>query len=142
MGITQHQAVDVDPQCGSRNGGGCTVRLAALVICSCKCDNGTDWKASAELRVYGEMWITSGRFPYKNRRPVDRTVTDANSARAHEYNAHINPAIASVTPLLDALEARTFKSEKECRDGCNKTSGDVSDRFRRTLRQTQEAENR
>jgi RHS repeat-associated protein len=138
--ITQRRAVDIDAQCGSSTGGACT-RVAALVVCTCKCD-GANWKASAELRIYGQMWIYNGPFPYKRRRPVDRTVVNAETAIAHEYNAHINPSIAAVTPLINALEARTFKSKEECYGACGETSGQVSDLFRRTLRRTQEQENR
>jgi RHS repeat-associated protein len=139
-GITQQRAVDIDTQCGSRTAGACTRRVAARVVCSCKCD-GTDWKASAELRIYGEMWITSGPFPYKGRKPKDKSAVDAASARAHEYNFHINPSIAAVTPLINELEAKTFKSQQECRTECDKTSDRVGDRFRRKLLETQAREN-
>lgn len=67
---------------------------------------------------------------------------NAETAIAHEYNAHINPAIAAVTPLINALEAKTFKSQKECYGACDETSGRVSELFRQTLRRTQEQENR
>jgi RHS repeat-associated protein len=141
-GISQHRAVDVDPQCGPHNGGGCTTHLAAILMCSCKCDNGTDWKASAELRIYGEMWITSGRFPYKGRRPRDRTVVDEQTAMAHEWNVHIYPSVTAVGQMIDELEAKTFKSESECKGDCNRTNDRVGRRFREELRHTQEQENR
>ncbi len=141
-GITRHQAVDIDPSCGTRSGGACTLFRAALVLCTCTTD-GCDgkWKANAELRIYGDMYIYSGPFPYKGRKPKDPSVHDAASAIAHEYNRHINPAIAAVTPLINALDAKTFKSKEECQGECDKTSGAVNKLFRQTLRQTQEAEN-
>jgi RHS repeat-associated protein len=140
-GVTDHRAVDVDPQCGTRNGGGCTIRLVALVVCTCKCQGNNTWKAEAELRVYGEVWITTAPFPYKRRRPVDPTVVDAASARAHEFNAHIYPAVDAVRPLLTELEGKSFASEKECYKGCGETSVRASRLFRETLRRTQEQEN-
>lgn len=138
--INQHRAIDIDPECGTTSGGACTLIRAALVMCTCKEQCG-EWKANAELRIYGDMWIYNGPFPYRGRRPVDRSVHDQASAIAHEYNVHINPAIAAVTPLIDALEQKTFSSEAECQGECNKTSDAVNSLFRRTLRETQQREN-
>jgi hypothetical protein len=140
--ITRHSAVDIDPECGARTGGACTLFRAALVLCNCISSQcGKKWKAEAELRIYGDMYVYSGPFPYKGRRPRDGTVHDAASAIAHEYNVHINPAIAAVTPLINALEAKTFDSKGECQTECDNTSGSVNRLFRQTLRQTQDAEN-
>ena len=41
--IQQHRAVDIDPQCGSSNGGGCTTRVSALTV-SFSTNDGTNWK--------------------------------------------------------------------------------------------------
>jgi hypothetical protein len=116
----------------------------ALVLCKCTDDGCEDemWHASAELRLYGDMWIYNGPFPYKHRTPVDRSVHDAASAIAHEYNVHINPAITAVTPLINALESKTFQSEAECQRQCDLTSGAVNALFGRTLTATQQQENR
>ena len=142
-GITRHRSVDIDPSCGIRSGGACTLFRAALVLCTCTNTGGCDdkWKANAELRIYGDMYVYSGPFPYKGRKPKDPSVHDAASAIAHEYNAHINPAISAVTPLINALEAKTFKSKEECQSECDITSGAVNKLFRQTLKQTQDAEN-
>lgn len=113
---------------------------AALVNCTCEC-TGEVWKAKAELRIYGNMYIYNGPFPYRGRRPKDRSVHDAASAIAHEYNAHINPAIAAVTPLINGLEAKTFSSEAECQGACGQTSTAVNALFGKTLRDTQQKEN-
>lgn len=88
------------------------------------------------------MWITTSPFPYKGRRPVDRSVVDAATARAHEYNAHINVAREAVTPLINEFLGRTFRSEQEFTTAADQLSGQVSALFRRTLRETQDRENR
>jgi len=87
------------------------------------------------------MYVYSGPFPYKGRQPQDKSVHDAASAIAHEYNVHINPAINAVTPLINGLEARTFKSQSECSTTCDQTSKAVNALFSRTLTETQEKEN-
>jgi len=86
------------------------------------------------------MYVASGPFPYRGRRPVDPTVVNADTAIAHEYNIHINPAIAAVTPTINALEDKTFASEAECHAECDRASSAVNRMFRNTLRQTQQAE--
>lgn len=65
---------------------------------------------------------------------------DAASAIAHENTVHINPAIAALTPAIDHLEARKFKSEAECKSECRKTSDFVNKLFRAVLAATQQAE--
>jgi len=138
--IRQHRAIDIDPECGN-SGGACTLLRAALVICDCKQEACGKWKANPDLRLYGDMWIYSGPFPYKGRRPVDRSVTDAGSAIAHEYRVHIDPSISAVKPLINALEQKTFNSEAECYGECDKTSKMVNNQFRQTLQDTQRREN-
>jgi hypothetical protein len=86
------------------------------------------------------MYVASGPFPYRGRRPVDPTVVDADTAIAHEYNSHINPAITAVTPMINALEEKTFGSKAECYAECDRVSSTVNQLFRNTLRQTQQAE--
>ena len=66
---------------------------------------------------------------------------NAQTAINHEYGAHIDPAISAVTPLINNLQWRTFNSNKECSDECDKTSTIVNKLFKGTLRSTQESEN-
>ena len=141
-GIVQHRTIGIDNVCGTGTGGACTAIKAALVMCSCKegCDG--RWKASAELRIYGDMYIYSGPWATFPRKPKDKSVVDANSAIAHEYNVHINPAISAVTPQIKNLESMTFGSEAECYRECDKTSAAVNNLFRQTLKATQEQENK
>jgi hypothetical protein len=68
-------------------------------------------------------------------------VHDIASARNHENNVHINPAIAAVAPLINALEGKSFSSEGECKSDCDKTGTAVTNQFRQTLRATQQLEN-
>lgn len=104
-------------------------------------DDGTTWRAkNVDLRLYGDMWIYNGRFPYKRRTPVDRTVVDAATARAHEYNVHINVARDAVIPLITEFLGKTFGSAKEFNTAAGQLSDRVSDLFRRTLRETQDRE--
>jgi RHS repeat-associated protein len=58
--INQHRAIDIDPECGSSTGGACTLIHAALVFCACKETCGK-WKANAELRIYGDLWVSGSR---------------------------------------------------------------------------------
>jgi len=104
--------------------------------------DGTNWRASSvELRLYGEIWITTEQFPYKGRHPVDRSVVDADTALAHEYNFHINPAIASVRSIINAFARRAFRSEQEIKDAYILLVTQVSTRFRHSMRNTQIREN-
>jgi len=139
--IVQHRTLGIQNVCGAGTGGACTAIKAALVICNCESECG-GWKAKAELRIYGDMYIYSGIWSALPHKPKDKSVVDAKTAIAHEYNVHINPAIAAVTPLINNLEAKTFKSESECHAECDKTSGAVNKLFFQTLKATQEKENK
>lgn len=140
-GIVQHRTLGIDSVCGTGTGGACTAIKAALVICSCREKCGV-WQAHAELRVYGDMYIYSGPWATFPRKPKDRSVVDAGTAIAHEHNVHINPAIAADTPMINALEAKTFNSSAECYGECDRTSTAVNALFRQTLKATQEQENK
>jgi RHS repeat-associated protein len=138
--IKKHMSPDIDPECGQA-AGACTIIKAALVLCDCEQDCKGGWKASAELRIYGDIFAYGGPFPYKGRRPKDRSVHDGPSAIAHEYTVHIDPSIGAVAPMINGLEAKTFGSKDECMSECDKTSKAVNDLFHRTLADTQKKEN-
>jgi hypothetical protein len=140
--IQQHRALDIDPQCGSSSGGGCTTNVRASLTVSSPISDSTDVRAiSANLRIDGDMWIYNGPFPYRGRRPVDRSVVDARTARDHEYNAHVNVATAAVTPIINEFLGRTFRSQQEFQAAIRQLSTRVSALFRSTLRETQDREN-
>jgi RHS repeat-associated protein len=140
-GIREHDTLNIDSVCGPGTGGACT-SATALLMCTCtKDDCAYSWKANAELRLYGDMYIYNGPFSTFPRRPKDRSVVDANTARQHEWNVHLNPAIAAVTPLINALEGKRFTSEADCQADCDKTGTAVTNLFRQTLRSTQQREN-
>ena len=130
--------MDLDYACNSA--GACTTKVYASLTCDCKCE-GAQVRAMATLTLNGELHVFSGAFPYKGRHPKDRSVHDKQSAIAHEYNVHINQAVAAVTPAINGLEATKFNSESECQSGCGKTAGVVRDLFKRTLEQTVQGEN-
>ena len=87
------------------------------------------------------MYIFNGPWPTLKKQPKDKTVKDADSAIAHEYNVHINPAIAAVTPLIEDFEGKTFQSKGECEAECRQTQAKVNKLFAETLRATQKKEN-
>jgi hypothetical protein len=68
------------------------------------------------------------------------SVTDASSAINHDYNVHINPAIQSVTPMINKLEAKTFKTKDDCEKQANKTAKAVHNGFALDLAETQREE--
>src|SRR5204863_8189922 len=58
-------AGDIDTLCGTHSAGACTKAQALLsVICECF---GSVWKAKAELRIYGNMFVYDGKWPDKGR---------------------------------------------------------------------------
>lgn len=141
-GLVKKPLSNLDMACGSDVGGACTLFQAALVLCSCQCDGGGQFKADPELRLYGTIYYYNGPFPYRGRRPKDRSVVDTQTAINREFNQHINPAINAVTPMITALRDKRFNSQDECIGECNKTSGLVNAQFKKTLADTQKQENR
>jgi RHS repeat-associated protein len=139
--IVVHRTLAVDEICDRETAGACTKIRSALVICNCKC-SGSGWTASAELRIYGDMYVYNGVWATLRAKPKDRSVVDAASAIAHERNVHISPAIAAVAPKIDALEAKTFKSKEECSKACDQTSHLVRALCSKTLAETREQEHR
>jgi RHS repeat-associated protein len=134
-----HRTLGVDQDCDQITGGACTRVKAALLVCTCSC-SGSGWKAKGELRIYGDIYVYSGPFATLRVRPKDKSVVDAKSAIAHEHNAHIKPAIDAVTPLINSLEQKPFRSKSECYSACDETSTLVNALFRTTLLETQRKE--
>jgi RHS repeat-associated protein len=137
IGVTR--SLDIDFACPSNNGGACTIRVRARVECNCHC-NGEDIKANPTLVITGQMYVSSGLWPYKGRHPVDKSVVDAQSAIGHEWNVHLNPAIAGVSSAVSNLENKNFTSVGECQSDCQKTSDCVGHLFGAILHDTQSAD--
>jgi len=116
-----------------------------MYLCTCTevscCDNPESRVESSILRLYGKMYIYNGPWRLLNKKPKDKTVNDADSAIAHEYNVHINPAVAAVTPLITEFEGKTFQSREQCQAECRETRAKVSKLFAETLAETQRKEN-
>ena len=137
--ISRHSTLGIDQVCGSRTGGACTLITGVVVVSRCQ-QSGTGIIAMPELRIYGDMYVYSGPFTTLRRTPTDRTVVDAQSAINHEYNVHINPAIASVAPLINSLAARAFDSVGQCQMETSAVSTVVGIAFTNTLIATQQQE--
>src|SRR5690242_11052721 len=75
--IQLHYTPDIDQACGGNplrrhaSAGACTI-AQAILMCSCEC-SGAGWKARAELRLYGDMYVFNGTWPYRGRQPIDPT---------------------------------------------------------------------
>ena len=141
--IKQVRTSGIGQVCPATSGGACTVGAAAVYSCTCtdtSCDNPESKVDTSILRLYGTMYIYSGPWPTLKKQPKDKTVKDADSAIAHEYDVHINPAVAAVTPLIEEFEGRSFKSKTECEDGCRETQAKVSKLFGETLAETYKQE--
>ena len=143
--IRQHVSLAWKLNCPANSAGACTVNINSALLCDCKqrdCDK--VWKASATLRIYGEMWVYNGPWATLPTRPKDRTVHDSSSAIAHEYNVHINVGLNAVRPTLEQLESRSFSSEAECQSACTAAAAlnAVPKTFNDAVHQTQVEEDR
>ncbi len=137
--IRQHPTIAISQTCPAGTAGACTIIRRIFLTCTCEC-SGQGWKATASLHIEGDLYVYNGPFSLLRPRPRDRSVVDATSAIAHEYNVHINPAITAVTPMINGLESRAFGSETECRNECSAVSRRVDALFRQTLRTTMQQE--
>lgn len=140
-GLKRSKTLSIDEDCRKETGGACTFISLARVVCDCECTD-SGWKAKATLVLYGEMFIYSGPFANLKRTPKDKSVVDARTAEAHEWKVHLDVAIRAVTPLLDALEGKTFDSEQQCQAACGATSSAVDKLFRTVLHTTQAEEDK
>ena len=132
------------PRCAIRTG--TRARTGALVLR--RCQNGRRWLSLRRApRGRGRGSRPNSRLTYNGpwsgvgRTPRDRRVHDMASAIDHEFRVHINPAIASVRPILEQLEAREFDSEADCQGACRQAQRSVPTTFADTLRATQQQEN-
>jgi RHS repeat-associated protein len=131
--------IDVDQTCRPGTGGACTVKVASVLLCRCECEAG-GWKLKSELRIFGDLYYTNNVINIRKRNPKDKTVVDPRSAIAHEYDVHINPAIAAVKQVVEPFEAKTFESKQKCGDACDSLSKSIPLLFGNTLVETQTQE--
>jgi hypothetical protein len=87
------------------------------------------------------MFISTDPFPYKGRRPNDPSVVDSQTARAHEYNVHIDPAIDSVRSIIIKFLKKNFKTEADLKKEGDKVVKRVGNEFATVLFATQYREN-
>jgi len=129
-----------DPRHPGLGAAGACTHAQALLFVRCHCVPG-GFKAEAELRIYADIFVFSGQFPYPGRTPKDKSVHDADSAIAHEFNTHINPAKNAVIPMITRLEAKVFKTLAECEQQGEKTARAVHNLFSADLDESQREEN-
>jgi RHS repeat-associated protein len=143
--IKKVRTIGIGQVCPPTSGGACTIGATAILLCTCtdnpSCPEEGSKVDTAILRLYGTMYIYSGPWPTLKKTPKDKSVKDAASAEAHEYNVHINPSVAAVVPLIEELESKTFDSRAECEGACRDTAEKVNKLFAQTLRKTQQQEN-
>ena len=75
-------------------------------------------------------------------RANDRTVTDADSAIAHEYSTHILPSLASLEAIVPPFEGSSYSSVTDCNEGCASLNRALGKAFSRAIHQTQADEER
>lgn len=142
--IEKHLESDIDKDCGplrpgARPPAGACTKVQAILMCHCECSE-SGWKAIADLRLYGDMYVFNGQWPYDGRQPRDQKVQDLNSAIDHEYRAHIDPAVQAVTGTIKKLESKTFKSKAECEKGCKDATKKVHSQFNASLAESMREE--
>jgi RHS repeat-associated protein len=106
-----HRLADIDPDCGHPTAGGCE-RVGYTADWSCKKDCDT-WSAKVKITLGGPIYVATGPFPYKGRKPQDPSVHDTASALAHEM-LHVNDKLNAILPIYRDFESKTFKSKEEC----------------------------
>jgi RHS repeat-associated protein len=112
----------LDSRCQMRNGavsgGGCTPTLYATATCTCSCQ-GTSWVPETTVTAHYDMYIFNGIWPLflRSRKPRDPSVHDYNSAVAHEFGWHNDPASAALKRILDAMETPQ-PSQAACDSQC------------------------
>jgi RHS repeat-associated protein len=133
---------DIDGVCNSTSvGGGCWADPSWSPSCECDgddppCAPSGRFRAKARATVGGKIYIYSGRFPYKNRRPkADPSVRDRDSAVYHELT-HVNAATSAGLGPLAAVEAMNFTSKEECQGECNRARVRSIQRFWSALGKT------
>lgn len=104
-------------------GSACTLGVFAWLSCKCVCDSG-GYAATPTLHIKGTMYYYPGNPKTLNKaKPIDKTVVDPASSIAHEWNWHINLAIAAVDPVIKELEQKAFATESECQGACTQSYG-------------------
>jgi RHS repeat-associated protein len=137
--ITVTGSPDPDLQCAKPTGGGCFRPGAAFATHKCVCEGNT-WKAKTTFTVRGTIFVYTGRYPYKGRKPKDPSVKDRASAEGHEWSWHIDPAIAAAVKILEGLEQKSFGSQPECEQEAASAKAKAVQEYWRVLSETQKKE--
>jgi len=126
-GITRHQAVDIDPSCGTRSGGACTLFRAALVLCTCTTD-GCDgkWKANA----VDSNGNAIARYMYS--KAVDEPLAQLRSGTTSYYEAD---GLGSVTSLSSTAGAVAQTYTFDSFGNTTNSAGSLTNRFQYTGRE-------
>ena len=91
-------------------------------------------KTGSGLRFFD---FATGPFPYKDRTTHDPKVVSTPTARDHEWNVHIEPAIASVRSTAIKFLKKNFKTEADLKKEGDKVSKRIGDSFATILFATQ-----
>ena len=131
--VTHNAVVDPFPICGSHVA--CT-RAGISLLCPCVCEIGHVFPDPV-LKITGQLYYYNGPFGKLKKKPKDPKVVDSQTAIAHEYYAHLDPAVQAVIPLVEALDKKTFGSYEDCQAECAKVRSQVISIFGKKLRETQ-----
>jgi RHS repeat-associated protein len=116
-----HRLPDIDSGCRSANNpggetaGGCeAVGFSPNWECKKTCFYAQVWQAKkVTLSLNGDIYVATGRFPYKGRHPADPSVRDTAGALAHEQR-HVSDKLNAILPIYEQFESRYFHSKEEC----------------------------
>jgi len=138
--IVRQKSINIFAQCGDQSAGACT--KGYYVLLDCKCDGCDDsWHAQVTLVLRGTLYYYPGPFARLHRKPTDPSVVDPNSEIAHEYNYHINKAVAAIAPLLEGYESTSYGNQEVCMAMCPVVHAQAQEIFARVMGVSQADEN-
>jgi hypothetical protein len=102
--IARVPTLNLDSVCPPMTGGACTENATVSVLCDCNCD-GTAYVGTLTLYLTGRLYYYNAPFHsmQPRRRTANSTVINSATAIQHEYNYHINLAVESIRPTLEAI---------------------------------------
>jgi RHS repeat-associated protein len=106
---------DIDIPCGAPQiitGGGC-IKLSYSGKGWCTQGPDCQWRAEFWTQFYGDIYVATGKFPYKGRRPTDPNVINTATALAHEEQ-HLWDDVQAVVRILERVEGWTFRTKDAC----------------------------
>jgi len=69
--------------------------------------------STEKMNIVGHMYVFGGPWQLLNRGLVEKSIENMETAINHENNVHLDPSINELTPSLQAVEAKSFPTEKE-----------------------------